>query len=98
MVLRHMLPESRLWRRIRAPLAAGCATAALGRLALAPNVHGPISFTLAAAAALLVYAGIGWLLDGRALVRALSIVPIEHVARTGGQDTEARPALAPAIS
>jgi O-antigen/teichoic acid export membrane protein len=78
-VLRRVLPESRFWQRIRAPLVAGSAMAAFGRFGMAPYVHSPLAFGAAAVSAVFAYIGLVWLLDGRALVRALSIMPKERM-------------------
>lgn len=74
-VLRRMLPESRLWRRTRAPFAGGVAMAAVGWFVVGPHVDGPLSFVAAAAGTIAIYTAIVWLLDGPALIEALSIVP-----------------------
>ena len=58
-------------------MVACSVVAAAGWFLVAPRLHGPVIFTAAAAAAIAAYAGIVWLLDGAALVRALSIVPRE---------------------
>jgi O-antigen/teichoic acid export membrane protein len=93
-VLRRELPASKLWLRMRAPVAAGCAMATLGRLALAPRVHGPMSFALAAVAAILLYVGVCWVLDGPAIVRALSIVPHDGLAAANATPADRGAALA----
>jgi PST family polysaccharide transporter len=80
LILRRLLPESRCWQRIRAPLAAGVAMIVVARLALVPYIDSALSFGVAAVTAVLVYVAFVWLLDGRALVRALSIMPRERVA------------------
>jgi PST family polysaccharide transporter/lipopolysaccharide exporter len=95
-VLRRMLPESRLWRRIRAPLAGGLATAAFGRFGAGPYVDGPAAFAAAAAAALALYAAILWVLDGRALMRSLSIVPSTAAPARDGPPAPAPTPLAAA--
>jgi O-antigen/teichoic acid export membrane protein len=74
-VLRRLIPETKLWLRLRAPLLGGIAAAALGRLVLAPRVVSSLSFVLSLAAAVAVYAAMVWLIDGRALLRAMSVVP-----------------------
>ena len=74
-VMHHFLPETRCWRRVRGPLLACGTVAMLGRLVLAPYITGPISLGLSAAAAAALYAAIVWLVDGRSLLRALSVVP-----------------------
>ncbi len=78
-VLRRMLPESRFWRRVRTPLMAACLTAVVGRVLLAPWAASPLMFVVCALAALALYAGLLWLIDGPTLLRALSIVPREPV-------------------
>jgi O-antigen/teichoic acid export membrane protein len=93
-VVRRMLPEARVWRRLRAPFAAACVMAAVGRLVLAPYAASASAFVLAAIAALSVYAGLVWLFDRRALLQALSIVPRE----SAGAAAEPTPELAVASS
>jgi O-antigen/teichoic acid export membrane protein len=86
-VVRRMLPEARVWRRVRAPFAAACVMAAVGRLVLAPYAAGGLSFLLAAIGALSVYASLVWLLDREALLQARSIVPRESAAAAAPEAT-----------
>jgi teichuronic acid exporter len=74
-VAHRFFPEARLWSRVRAPLAAGAAVALVGRLVLAPRVTGLWSFGLSVAAMAVLYIVITGVMDGRALLRALSVVP-----------------------
>jgi O-antigen/teichoic acid export membrane protein len=74
-VLRRMLPEARVWRRVRVPLLAAAVTAAVGRLVLLPLSATVLGFAMAVGAALALYVGIVWIFDRRTLLRALSIVP-----------------------
>ena len=83
-VVRRLLPETKLWQRVRASVAGAAATIALGRLVLAPHVSGLISFGLSSALLAIVYAGVVWMIDGSTLVRALSVVP-------GVVEADARP-------
>ena len=93
-VLRRMLPEARFWRRVRTPLVAASVTAALGRLVLTPLSSSPPWFAMAVGAALVLYAGIVWVFDRNALLRAMSIVPYEPFAVDATPDA----ALARAVS
>ncbi|HEV3141366.1 MAG TPA: oligosaccharide flippase family protein [Vicinamibacterales bacterium] len=74
-VMRRILPETKFWLRVRAPVAGSAAVIAVGRLVLAPYVNGLITFGLAAIVLTVVYVGVVWLIDGRTLVRALTVVP-----------------------
>jgi O-antigen/teichoic acid export membrane protein len=93
-VLRRMLPETRFWRRLRAPFMAASVTAAVGRLVLAPYAVSPLRFAMAVGAVLVVYAAIVWLVDRQALLRALSIVPYAPIAVEATPDAQ----LAGAVS
>jgi hypothetical protein len=87
-VLRRMLPEARLWRRVRTPLLAASVTAAVGRFVLTPLSANPLWFTMAFGAALVLYAGIVWIFDRQALLQAMSIVPREPFAVEARPDAE----------
>jgi O-antigen/teichoic acid export membrane protein len=80
MVLQRMLPEAKFWRRVRAPMIAAGVMTAAGRLTLVPHIHSPVSFAAAAVADVLLYGALVWLLDGHALVRAMSIMPKDRPA------------------
>jgi O-antigen/teichoic acid export membrane protein len=79
-VLRRMLPEARVWKRIRVPFAGACLSAAAGRSVLGSFVEGPWSFGAAAIASLMLYVAVVWLGDRRALMQARSLVPGETAA------------------
>jgi hypothetical protein len=51
------------------------AVVAAGRLVLAPLVTAIPSFALAAVVLAGLYAGVVWIIDGRTLLRAFSVVP-----------------------
>ena len=93
-VLRRMLPEARFWRRVRTPLLAASVTAAVAHFVLTPFSANPLWFAMAVGAALVLYAGIVWIFDREALIRAMSIVPYEPVAVAAAPDAE----LARAVS
>jgi O-antigen/teichoic acid export membrane protein len=74
-VMRHMFPSVRFWTRIRGSLTGCVAVIAAGRLVLAPLVTAIPSFALAAVVLAGLYAGVVWIIDGRTLLRAFSVVP-----------------------
>ncbi len=74
-VMHRLLPQTRFFHRVRGPFLGCVAVALLGRLVLAAQVTGPISLGLCVVAAALLYAGIAWTIDGRALLQATSLVP-----------------------
>jgi len=76
-IVHRALPATRLWLRFRAPAAGAVITAAVSRLVLLPHVGGLVTLTLAIAATIACYGAIVFAIDGRALARALSIVPAD---------------------
>lgn len=73
-ILKHMVPEIRLWARIRSLIVGGLAVAALGRLLLGPLCQGPLSFGLGVLASALLFLGVVGLLDRSAITEILSLV------------------------
>jgi PST family polysaccharide transporter len=71
----RVLPQAKLWRRVRAPLCAGALVVLSGRFVLAPRIASAASFALSLALLALLYLAVAWLIDGRALLRAVSVVP-----------------------
>jgi hypothetical protein len=60
---------------VRGPLLACAAVAMLGRLVLASWATGLLSLGVSVLLLALVYVAIAWAIDGRALLRATSLVP-----------------------
>jgi PST family polysaccharide transporter len=74
-VMHRLLPETRFFQRVRGPLVACAAVAILGRLVLASSATGLLSLGVSVVIAALVYVAVAWTIDGRALLRATSLVP-----------------------
>lgn len=73
LVIKRLLPEARLWPRIRAGIAAALGAAALGRAALLPWANGPFTLAAAVLAALAAFVLLLALLDRSALLEVLAL-------------------------
>ena len=60
---------------IAKPTSCHRAVAILGRLVLASRATGLLSLGVSVVIAAVVYIGVAWTIDGRALLRATSLVP-----------------------
>jgi O-antigen/teichoic acid export membrane protein len=74
-VMHRLLPDTRFFQRVRGPLLACAAVAMLGRLVLASWATGLLSLGVSVLLLALVYVAVAWAIDGRALLRATSLVP-----------------------
>jgi len=75
-VMHRLLPDTRFFQRVRGPLIACAAVAVLGRLVLASWATGLLSLGVSVLLLALVYVAVAWAIDGRALLRATSLVPL----------------------
>jgi O-antigen/teichoic acid export membrane protein len=82
-VMHRLLPQTRFLQRIRGPLLACAVVALLGRLVLAPQVTGLVTLGVSVILAAGVYVAVAWVIDGRDLLRATSLVPQGDEARGG---------------
>lgn len=74
-VMLKLMPDTKLWPRLRASLAAAVATALVGRKLLSPWAMHPGSFVLAVLASLALFASVVVLLDRSLIKDAMAIVP-----------------------
>jgi O-antigen/teichoic acid export membrane protein len=73
-ILQRLVPEARLWPRVRALILGGCGVAALGHFALRPYATGPISFAVAVSLSAAFFLGVVGLFDRSALADLHSLV------------------------
>ena len=79
-ILKRLVPDARLWPRVRALIVGGCAVAVVGRFALAPFATAPISFAASVLASALIFLVVVGLLDRSAIDELFSLIRRKPVA------------------
>jgi PST family polysaccharide transporter len=74
-ILAGLVPEARLWPRVRALILGGVTEAAVGRLLLGPVATGPFSFTASVLASAGVFLAVVGLFDRSAIHELKSLLP-----------------------
>lgn len=73
-ILKRLVPDARLWPRVRALIVGGCAIALVGRYLLAPFATAPMSFGASVLLNALIFLIIVGVLDRSAIDEMLSLV------------------------
>jgi PST family polysaccharide transporter len=73
-ILKRLVPDARLWPRVRALIVGGCAVALVGHFVLARFATRPISFSLSVLASAVIFLAVVGLLDRSAIGELLSLI------------------------
>ena len=74
LILKRLVPEARLWPRVRALILGGVSTTAFGRFALSGIATAPFSFALSVLASAVLFFLVVGLFDRSAIAELLSLV------------------------